>query len=560
MGSIAGVERNGEDRVEGGGSLLEETAEPILYQLVRVDGDGRLVPATDDELMTVEELLGDEKHEFGRVTDSEQTMEYNGTELCSSKKMQLDEPQGHSASEKHEAVVTDNLSHQMLPDSDKLNTQGDATAHPLTSEYIHIDNFDRTDGCSNSSDASANNMSASTSGASSMPDFSKLKGEIHLENLTVKELQETFKATFGRATSVKDKSWLMRRISMGLSNSCDFSCTHFVIEDNGVVKKVKEESIADVRNLIGEDLIVALANTNSAGHEEKAEVPGNTTEGNIPKSPFEGCNVREELNSEERAAKRVRKPTKRYIEEISEVELRESSGKSMPSEKSCAYESTHPHNLVISILKARPDGEPLVMRKDLVGGSGVQIPCVSRIRRGRPRENYMTLLNDQPNGTSMEPELVKEPLNASNPEIDKTDKVTSSTSEKGEHFAERKIIEEEIVSKHENKDTHEDDHSDDNMMTEMAAPAVGMRRKHHRPWTLDEDKWRNLLKASFVQLPGENGTQNNASRKHATIMIPAPILLRVRELAEMNGHISPRPNQSKCRGGRIVDAEKVGCM
>lgn len=52
------------------------------------------------------------------------------------------------------------------------------------------------------------------------------------------------------------------------------------------------------------------------------------------------------------------------------------------------------------------------------------------------------------------------------------------------------------------------------------------------------------------------------SRKHAAILIPTSILLQVRELAEMQGNISPSLNQSKIAGlgsgGRSADEGRVG--
>ncbi|CAH9130190.1 unnamed protein product [Cuscuta epithymum] len=592
MESMFAMETIGEDKVVDSPSLHQETVEPILYKLVRVDGDGRLVPATDDELMTVEELLEDEKYEFGHIIDAKQTIECNGTEVFCFGKTQFEKPQGQSAPEKHAAdVVTSNIPHPLLPDLDSMNTQGNATAPPLNSEYITNDEFGSTDGCSNL-DAGENNISTSTTGASLMPDFSKLNGEIFLEKLTVKDLQETFKATFGRETLVKDKPWLMRRISMGLSNSCDFSCTHFVIEGNGVVKKVEEENNGNVNGSISEDPIFALENTKFRGASSHEIPASTTTERDVPKA-LEGFNVSEDLNREERATKRVRKPTKRYIEEISEVDSRETSGKSMHSEKSCDYESAHPRNHVISIVNIPPDGDPIVMRKDSLGGSEMQIPYVSRIRRGRPRENFMTL-KLQPNGTSEEEQVKKEP-SPGDLQFDETDKDISTSDEKAKHFPERKTVEDVCSqTKHEHIDSYGDGHSDYNMMLNMATPAVGMRRKHHRPWTINEvtelvegvskfgvgrwseikrlsfancpyrtpvdlkDKWRNLLKASFVQLPAENRLHNN-SKKNASMLIPAPILLRVQELADMNGNISPSLNQSTY-GGRNPDEENVGCL
>ncbi|KAJ7525300.1 hypothetical protein O6H91_17G044800 [Diphasiastrum complanatum] len=54
---------------------------------------------------------------------------------------------------------------------------------------------------------------------------SGIEGQVHeepkttssLDNLSIRELHEAFRTTFGRETSVKDKHWLKRQISMGMS-------------------------------------------------------------------------------------------------------------------------------------------------------------------------------------------------------------------------------------------------------------------------------------------------------------------------------------------------------
>lgn len=246
-------------------------------------------------------------------------------------------------------------------------------------------------GCSAAQDGlTENGSSKSNVGTSLKPDFSKLKGEICLDNLTVKELQETFRATFGRETSVKDKQWLKRRISMGLTNSCDFSTMTFVIKDNEVLKKGKKENRKN--SAVHKDIAVGVINETSGGPlvhkltERDPDFDDKKTQSPV----LEHDNVREDPNSEQRAAKRVRKPTKRYIEEISEVESRDSNGrlvclvKSSDHGKSCSKDCSTPGQNVQSV------GRPMVTRQDSLGG--FKVPYVSRVRRGRPRENFMPLM------------------------------------------------------------------------------------------------------------------------------------------------------------------------
>lgn len=230
----------------------------------------------------------------------------------------------------------------------------------------------------------------------SKPDFSKLKGEICLDNLSVRELHETFKATFGRETSVKDKQWLKRRIAMGLTNSCDFSTTAFVIKDNKVVMKKGKEVIENVDGALAGVSTVEAVNENCGG----SPIGCNGQVENLQKysgerlgnSSLEHDISVEDQQTDQRAAKRLRKPTRRYIEELSEVESKEYGGKLISSVQSSEDGQSPLISHVRPIRHTQSNGRPVVTRQDSLGGSGVQVPYVCRVRRSRPRENFMSLL------------------------------------------------------------------------------------------------------------------------------------------------------------------------
>ncbi|KAF2300993.1 hypothetical protein GH714_019013 [Hevea brasiliensis] len=134
--------------------------------------------------------------------------------------------------------------------------------------------------------------------------------------------------------------------------------------------------------------------------------------------------------------------------------------------------------------------------------------------------------------------------------------------------------------------------SDDNVVS-VPTSKGGIRRKHHRAWTLSEvmklvqgvsrygagrwseikrlafasysyrtsvdlkDKWRNLLKASLAQISSNKGIN---SRKNVTSMpIPEPILLRVGELAEMQSQVPPNLSSSKVAGNSVHEKQS-GCL
>ncbi|CAN1286811.1 hypothetical protein LINPERPRIM_LOCUS19419, partial [Linum perenne] len=228
----------------------------------------------------------------------------------------------------------------------------------------------------------------------SIPDFSKVKGEICLDDLSIKELQETFRATFGRETSVKDKQWLKRRIAMGLTNSCDVSVSSFTIRDNKLVDN--GVSCNNVVAVIGNYQLPEASSCNegqlpsiqsSEQKDEQVICDERLREGGT-------CDNHRDVDdhAEERAAKRVRKPTKRYIEELSETESKEAIGRLMAVDPSSRLGQPSPNCHMGLVRNVSLGGRSVIIRLDSLGGYEIQIPCVSRIRRSRPRKDFMTLL------------------------------------------------------------------------------------------------------------------------------------------------------------------------
>lgn len=227
------------------------------------------------------------------------------------------------------------------------------------------------------------------------PDFSLLNGEINLDILSVKDLQKTFHATFGRKTDVKDKQWLKRRIIMGLTNSYDFSTTTLVMIDDRVVKKGKDENSQSMDGSVLVDCLVTSAmetdESPTTSHDKQIEIRpiDNATiiQSSISQEYFES----HDTDTEQRPVKRVRKPTRRYIEEISEGESRDSGAQIAPAVEHSACDQPSAEVCARPIQNFGLDRRYLT-RKDSLGGFGIQVPYVSRIRRSRPRENFMTLM------------------------------------------------------------------------------------------------------------------------------------------------------------------------
>ncbi|XP_043706973.1 uncharacterized protein LOC122656495 isoform X2 [Telopea speciosissima] len=665
MEAPVAVEENDEHRVEesSGGNISSQSspnqiADPVVYKLVRVEGDGRLVPATDDELMEVEDLLEDEKSDLPLVVDTGQAEVLLCNGGITSVETNLECSEGFAQSEKKE-INAEKLNArlefigvmlQKVKQEEKLRLSGES---PDSSDYVNLDgkcsdqhgkllasdekfqpektlletlplpstslnNSDANESgsvetCSKPKDGPINHGSlASAISTGLKPDFSRFKGEICLDNLTIRELHETFKATFGRETSVKDKLWLKRRITMGLTNSCDVSITPFIIRDKTLVRKVDKESRKDADGTLhmGQDIVKDNSKESPSSATNQMEGRKLISGKRLRKPNVEyGCKIEGNNQTEERAVKRVRKPTRRYIEELSEVECRECTGRLVSSVKKSGHYQPSPISHVRHACNTHSERTTFVTREDSLGGSGVQVPYVSRVRRGRPRKNFMALMKFHPSGMGVAAKLVKKALGVrmSQPDSDIANKIWRSGSNPKrtqQPFIvnaknERKPV---VISSLEQRRNVEQENldpygsnSDDNIST-VSTTKGGTRRKHHRAWTLCEvmklvegvsrygagrwaeikriafasqtyrtsvdlkDKWRNLLRASFAQSTGDKG--NKSCRKHASIPIPAPILLRVRELTEMHTQVAPDLSSNKMArsGVRNVHETRSGYL
>ncbi|KAG1334266.1 hypothetical protein COCNU_03G003850 [Cocos nucifera] len=749
-------------------------SDPVVYQLVRVEGDGRLVPATDDEIMEVEHLLEEDKSGLasdeatkyfdGCVSNEglpSKTSDFEGRDLFIKNKYEkhflfflffgLSCQTGKLVS--HQAVVSGlSQSENTEVDSQELNARLEVQLLPLdwiTCVYLEVmlqkvkqeerlrlsseslnhssksmdvnhhtfDGCNETQACKHKLQPKNTTMEAAPSMAlngsqnvqlegaetcsepaneavtssstvsgtctSSMPDFSILKGEICLDNLSIRELQEAFRATFGRQTSVKDKLWLKRRITMGLTNSCDVPTTSFVIKDNKIVlKEVKEEPSKSQNSKteagsLPTDQVTDLTNNNF--HNLPTSLTNQTGDQQVSgkrlRKPLSEDDE-ENLQMEQFANKRVRKPTRRYIEELSEFEMRECSARLLSSVKNSGNGQSSPKSQIRPVCDIGSHGTSFSTRQDSLGGFGIQVPYVSRVRRGRPRKNFVTLMPEDfghcqfmvllrhivlyriltlqwdftNTGFGMETAnldrygLLREDMNCFSlpcnagfllqkqhllkkyhpggiaPNLVKTAlgiPALQQNSEGGSRVRKARappmhIPQPNFVDEREERDAetiygdyeHDlgleefdaaGDNADGNANTEPASKC-GVRRKHHRAWTLGEvlklvegvarygagrwseirrlafasysyrtsvdlkDKWRNLLRASLAQSPSDKGAKN--SRKHTSVPIPTPILSRVRELAEMHSQTGTELGPSKIagRGGRVVQEEGSGFL
>ncbi|KAH9327316.1 hypothetical protein KI387_007494, partial [Taxus chinensis] len=429
------------------------------------------------------------------------------------------------------------------------------------------------------------------------PDLNTAKGDSVLDRLSIRELHDTFKATFGRETSVKDKQWLTRRISIALTNSN---------------KKTNKQEYMKSRCGKTSSESFPINSAHLQATKSKVEVESNDVEG-VGIRPLDNKSsttlltdivVKREFGmsnddvplGEEITGKRMRKPTRRYIEELSETDARPNSGKPV----NIHGDSDQGYTAVKSRAIDHCNGlerMALVCTEDSLGRSGIQIPFVLRVRRGRPRKNCSVLLKHKTSERDTEllnkaVHVQEEQLSSDNGETKQivpfgsTQNLVPNDKENNGHILLPVPTDRKYVAEPSKSDSVDD--ISDNYVSTIRTAKGGIRRKHHRSWTLQEvmklvdgvshygvgrwseirklvfsssgyrtsvdlkDKWRNLLRASHAQLQTTKEAGNR--KKHTSAPVPAPILARVRELSEMQSRAqcAPSSSNSMIRSGRIL--------
>ncbi|ESQ35053.1 hypothetical protein EUTSA_v10007199mg [Eutrema salsugineum] len=427
--------------------------------------------------------------------------------------------------------------------------------------------------------------------SASKPGFSRDTGDKCLDNLSIKSLQETFRATFGRETTCKDKRWLKRRITMGLINSCVIPTTGLTVNDNKLIGG-GQDNYNDTIDAYSKDTVdEGRANCNDTPSSPDCR-KGHSND--FQRSPVESFvdqySGNEDFEGELRSAKRVRKPTRRFIEEISKVD-----GKQQVNESLIPLKDQR------SISAVSSGGRVVVTRMVSLAGSRIQVPYVSHVRRSRPRENIMAL--GEFHSSSWEVKTTPEESDLTlrqyqlNNDVNRVSGVKSVAGPVPKELA----INHQSDKDHSkpnlsdvNQDIMEPEHidssgnsSDDNHNTnrvDLPIMQSAIRRKHHRAWTLSEviklvegvsrygvgkwseikrlsfssyayrtsvdlkDKWRNLLRASFAQTPSK---RMGSLKKHGSMAIPSQVLLQVRELAQ---------KQSPAKKARMVKNSRNGFL
>ncbi|XP_023645840.1 uncharacterized protein LOC17897993 isoform X2 [Capsella rubella] len=573
-------------------SSRNQTGNPVPYKLVRVAGDGRLVPATDEEMLEVKELLKNNENDMPVLPDPIPTEDILD-EGSPSQFLQLESFEGLFESETAEAN-TENLNSRLemliaLPETQfKITSVLCENEEQVQSEdLLREPLLFPSNGCSmiQSGDvspylnATGSPKEPALSTAASQTEFSRVAGETYLDNLSIKALQETFRAKFGRETTCKDKQWLKRRITLGSINSCVVPTTSLTIANNKLISGGQDSGEAFSKDAVDEERATESKDTPSSPDCTK----GHSNDfGYSPVETFvDHYSGNEDFEGEYRSAKRVRKPTRRYIEEISK-----------PDEKQQNDESMIPSKEQSSIQAVSSGGRVVITRMVSLAGSRVQVPYVSHVRRSRPRENIMALgefhsKSSEVKGTPDESNLNLSPSQWNN-DVNRVSGVKSASGpvQKESRKDHLKLIFNEVdqdITEPENLDSPGDS-SDDNNSVDLPVTQIAIRRKHHRAWTLSEvvklvegvskhgvgkwseikrlsfsssayrtsvdlkDKWRNLRRACLSQTASN---RMGGLKKQGSMAIPSEIMLQVKELSQKQSPVTKARVVKRSRNGLL---------
>ncbi|KAF6167794.1 hypothetical protein GIB67_027572 [Kingdonia uniflora] len=198
-----------------------------------------------------------------------------------------------------------------------------------------------------------------------VPDFDR-RGFL-LEKMTMCELQETYRSILGRETTVKDKPWLKRHIALGLQNLSELSSASYHLKGGMYPNGNERNNIFTTPKKMCHSLT------------------------NFPKTTFRKFRVKSgPMNlggsSASLSEKRVRKPTRRYIEESPKSKLKSCSGRleiplTRQRIKDKRNRSQRQH-------VSKMSGEMLLLtRERLLGRSDIQAPSAQQKKRRHPKKS-----------------------------------------------------------------------------------------------------------------------------------------------------------------------------
>lgn len=543
-------------------STLDEGANMFTYKLIEAEGNGSLFTYPEDEGIGVEYLLAEPK--------------------CNNL---VDDVLGFETLNPQKFFSVGDFSHAVENDQRKID--GDALDSNLTREEEHaslefLDGMlEGTEGvlqgmnkvpcscedflldtkladpvpnlehgpCGGSSfgNLGLESPSSSFNGRDSGVKYTYNQNSSLHDNMTIHGLHEDFKNIFGGGTSIKDKQWLKLHISFGLQNLVELDNGLNLLKQGVTFNENEAKSNFSSRNEFCSSAFISFSSVvNDKTVSGRQQVKNDSLQTLSSDDNRVGFCI---LDSGEKdllvTQKRLRKPTRRYIEEPSEQKGKYHSRKCGISYKRSRDKFPH----VGSHEQHRQAGfgaSSLDCQQGFFEGACIQVPFGLPVQEGCSKRNTSIL-------GCQESEDCK----------DSGSLVPNEISEMEPFPAES-----------------QDDMSEDDCITIINTQKGRSRRKHHMLWTLSEvmkliegvsqygvgrwteikrllfsssthrtsvdlkDKWRNLLRASCTRL--HNKREVEQGRKHASHQIPQSVLGRVRELALIYPYPRGRKSKDTC--------------
>ncbi|KAK1315039.1 hypothetical protein QJS10_CPA06g00230 [Acorus calamus] len=338
----------------------------LTYKFSMVEGHGSFFVAPEDEVIEVENLLAEpqngkgfddlyldsghfdkcmEVEDFPGSADYYQTntgcglmdsnitqdVKYESNEFLDSMLQEIhDESDLHITSDVSGDCVDYLLDAGHMEKDSQLNYSSQSVLGNIGSEF-HSLNFNERE-----SNAEVEDISDLSNAIIQLPASTSDQSALFLDNLSIRELHDAFKSTFGRETSVKDKQWLKRRIYSGLKNLAGLGKSSSLLESGFSSIENDVDMISSSCNHSFERAYSPPTNISDentqlfGGIGGKGTHPGTDVLENsifeVEKIGFELLNGRNTENTFT-PRKRSRKPTRRYIEESWDVNSRTCDGR-----------------------------------------------------------------------------------------------------------------------------------------------------------------------------------------------------------------------------------------
>ncbi|KAF9597942.1 hypothetical protein IFM89_023313 [Coptis chinensis] len=530
--------------------LCSDQANRVVYKLVRVEGDGSYIPASDDELAKVEHLLAEPRNEDFvdgvlnfEAGDAEKCLAYEGFSFtvnshqlksghdtlgsCTIREEKEDPEcefmdgmlQGVDEEHLYIADGLPNACKEKLLDAEFSEKVPDLVFPPHENPTLGNLSLDHHSEISNKRGRCAAEVSKSVTPTVSVPKPASHQNA--LEKMTMRELQEAFRCTLGRDTSCKDKPWLKRHILLHLQNVINLEQSGITFDKikGNLTNKSTDNSPGTVCRSLASG-IGKKTKRYCQGRFSREFVIANSRRST---NAGHGSGYVEDISQME---KRLRKPPQRFIDESSDRKSRSCNQRLgfpiMKSRDKLVQTKTGNRHHMKGL-----GATPLVYRHDAPKRSSSQVPAF-HVGKGPPRKKSSILGYDfEDNKDKFGPSLVES----------------------------------------------EDDTLDDSD-TSAGSEGDGSRR-NDKLWSLSEDEWGNLLRASGGQLCRKRKMQVVQGRKDATRPIPQSVLRRVSELATIypyprergfnlacltpvSGHTTSTSSDSSVRrSGRIMHGKRV---